>query len=441
MYINLWGPHGWIFLHSISYQRDERIIDSEKLKQFIELLGDYIPCPGCSHHFKHNYKSTPNIKFEDAIHNLDLFGDYMVEIHNLVNESKKDSRYTNFSYQQSRDIHINDKSYHNAMLFLSTIISVYTNNIPISNELIEIKDLYLTDKNKCLQMIENYKQNNPQNTKQYNLLNNMFLKKNLVILFLEANPESRLNMLNERKNTLENINKKEKKDNREIKHLQYQVHMLMNLNKIKDVNQRIKEEFDNGYKMFLTPQSMMDNIIPFVEIFGYLLPHKLDREVFLSLLQQDEFKLSTFIGSSKDIVMDWLLPFMNALNQNTNRQFKEQLSTIDEKKQYYTEIKQMWGKDFGTKQPKQNELEKNQSNSQQPQQRQELQQLRLQKLELEKRRAEQQLTVRQQRAAEQQRAARQQRAEEQQRAAEQQLVVEQQLVAEHQMILEKDKNL
>ena len=58
MYLNLWGPHGWIFLHSISYQRDERFIDSVKLKQFIELFGDYIPCPGCSHHFKHNYKST-----------------------------------------------------------------------------------------------------------------------------------------------------------------------------------------------------------------------------------------------------------------------------------------------------------------------------------------------------------------------------------------------
>ena len=444
MYINLWGPHGWIFLHSISYQRDERIIDSAKIKQFIELLGDYIPCPGCSHHFKQNYKSTPNIKFEDAIHNLDLFGDYIVEIHNLVNESKKDPKYPNFSYQQSKDIHINDNSYHNSMLFLSTMIAVYTHNVPISTELIEIKDLYLTDKNKCLQMIENYKLNNPQNTKQYNIINNMFLKKNLVIQFLEANPESRLNIINERQNKLENIKKNEKPDKREINYLEYLINMLMKLDKIKDVNQRIKQEFDNGYNMFFTQQSKIDNIIPLIELFGYLLPHKLDRDAFLTLLQQDEFKLSTFIYSSKDIVMDWLLPFMNTLNKNTNRPFKENLSTIDEKKQYYTEITRMWGKDFGIKKPTPNESGNTQSISQQPQQNQEEQKHKLEKLAAEQRLVEKQQEQEQQRVAkqqeqEQQRVAKQQREEEPQQEEEPRRVEEQRRVDEKQMILEKDK--
>ena len=35
----------------------------------------------------------------------------MVEIHNLVNQSKNDPNYPNFTYQQSKNIHINDNSY------------------------------------------------------------------------------------------------------------------------------------------------------------------------------------------------------------------------------------------------------------------------------------------------------------------------------------------
>lgn len=63
MATKIWGPQGWMTLHSIStiYPEKPTYEEMELLKKFMALFADTITCPDCKHHFSqmfNSYKQT-----------------------------------------------------------------------------------------------------------------------------------------------------------------------------------------------------------------------------------------------------------------------------------------------------------------------------------------------------------------------------------------------
>lgn len=82
----VWGPHGWIFLHSITmtYPKIPNEIDKQRYKNFFVNLQNLLPCEKCKEHYKQNLISTPIDNHLDCRKSL---VEWLIEIHNKVNES------------------------------------------------------------------------------------------------------------------------------------------------------------------------------------------------------------------------------------------------------------------------------------------------------------------------------------------------------------------
>jgi hypothetical protein len=83
----IWGPLGWLTLHSISvnYPEIPKAEDKAIVKKFLDLLAETISCPSCKGHFTsiyHTYTSH-NVNWADSRYNLYLF---VVRAHNTVNK-------------------------------------------------------------------------------------------------------------------------------------------------------------------------------------------------------------------------------------------------------------------------------------------------------------------------------------------------------------------
>jgi hypothetical protein len=83
----IWGPMGWMTLHSISvnYPENPSFADKAILKKFLDLFADTISCPSCKGHFSHMYRAyiLKNPTWADSRYNLFLF---VVRAHNTVNK-------------------------------------------------------------------------------------------------------------------------------------------------------------------------------------------------------------------------------------------------------------------------------------------------------------------------------------------------------------------
>jgi len=84
---SLWGPMGWMTLHSVSllYPEVPSSADKQIVKRFVELFRDSLSCPTCHNHFKvifNNYVSRhpewANSRFEFFL--------FTVRAHNTVNK-------------------------------------------------------------------------------------------------------------------------------------------------------------------------------------------------------------------------------------------------------------------------------------------------------------------------------------------------------------------
>ena len=86
-----WGPAGWLFMHSISFQYPENPTDKDKhnYKFFFESLQNTLPCPRCREHYKENLKENP-IQLNSR---NDLI-QWVIDIHNSVNEKNSKKIYS-----------------------------------------------------------------------------------------------------------------------------------------------------------------------------------------------------------------------------------------------------------------------------------------------------------------------------------------------------------
>lgn len=84
---SLWGPLGWMTLHSISllYPESPSQADKQILKRYMDLFRDTITCPYCQSHFKIIYTNYARSHPEWANSRFDFFM-FVVRAHNTVNK-------------------------------------------------------------------------------------------------------------------------------------------------------------------------------------------------------------------------------------------------------------------------------------------------------------------------------------------------------------------
>jgi hypothetical protein len=84
----VWGPHGWKFIHyvTLAYPENPTPAQKEKYKAFLVLLKDVLPCSLCANHYAENLQKLPlSDEVLSSKENLIKWG---IDIHNIVNESK-----------------------------------------------------------------------------------------------------------------------------------------------------------------------------------------------------------------------------------------------------------------------------------------------------------------------------------------------------------------
>ena len=82
---DVWGPHGWKFLHfvSIGYPENPTESDKKKYKTFFTLIKDVLPCSLCANNYKKHIQEYPLT--EKILSNKSKLINWCIKMHNLVN--------------------------------------------------------------------------------------------------------------------------------------------------------------------------------------------------------------------------------------------------------------------------------------------------------------------------------------------------------------------
>ena len=118
----LWGPKGWFFLHSITfnYPKNPSASDKTNYKMFFEQLSNVLPCEFCSEHFKKNLEKYP--LNEEVLQNNKNLIQWLINIHNEVNVLNNKRKYT---YDEVYNMYENIyKKNNNNLLFIIAMIIV-----------------------------------------------------------------------------------------------------------------------------------------------------------------------------------------------------------------------------------------------------------------------------------------------------------------------------
>ena len=82
----VWGPLGWMTLHSVSTIYPERPSQSEKdlMTTWLGLFTDTITCAHCRDHFR-SMRQAYQVKFPDFLDSRQAFATFVARAHNVVN--------------------------------------------------------------------------------------------------------------------------------------------------------------------------------------------------------------------------------------------------------------------------------------------------------------------------------------------------------------------
>jgi len=81
---NIWGPHLWFSLHSITfnYPLKPTMEDKNNYKNFFLNLQEVIPCSVCKKNYKRHLNEHP---IEDYLDNRKSLVYWLIDMHNMVN--------------------------------------------------------------------------------------------------------------------------------------------------------------------------------------------------------------------------------------------------------------------------------------------------------------------------------------------------------------------
>ena len=82
---NVWGPHGWKFIHYITLGYPDNPTDEDKKTyyNFFTILNKVVPCPICGNHYKQNLIKHP--LDSDALSSKMKLIAWGIAMHNEVN--------------------------------------------------------------------------------------------------------------------------------------------------------------------------------------------------------------------------------------------------------------------------------------------------------------------------------------------------------------------
>lgn len=88
-----WGPGAWRFLHAISftYPLDADEQDQAAVGQLLESLARLLPCAKCRPHWERLIHDE--LPYHSYLYGRHIFSQYMVEVHNRVNDRLGKPRY------------------------------------------------------------------------------------------------------------------------------------------------------------------------------------------------------------------------------------------------------------------------------------------------------------------------------------------------------------
>ena len=124
---NIWGPHAWIFLHSIilSYPNCPTTEDKKNIKSFFMNLGNILPCHECRNNYKkHLQKYELTDEILSSKKKLIL---WLINIHNEVNlkTNKKIYSYEKAVERYTGGANKVNKLYKTLIIILVVILIVY----------------------------------------------------------------------------------------------------------------------------------------------------------------------------------------------------------------------------------------------------------------------------------------------------------------------------
>ena len=95
MHPEIWGPHAWIFLHSISlnYPENPSELDKERYRNFFLNLQYILPCEKCAYNYGIKLKEYP-IQLDSKTQLVE----WLMKIHNLVNKSNGKKEINNHEF-------------------------------------------------------------------------------------------------------------------------------------------------------------------------------------------------------------------------------------------------------------------------------------------------------------------------------------------------------
>lgn len=88
-----WGPHAWIFLHSVTmnYPKNPTQQDKQKYRDFFKSMERVLPCEKCAYHYSKHIDEFP---IDPALESRDTLVRWLIQIHNEVNISLNKPEYT-----------------------------------------------------------------------------------------------------------------------------------------------------------------------------------------------------------------------------------------------------------------------------------------------------------------------------------------------------------
>ena len=103
---DVWGPHGWKFIHyiTLAYPVNLTTEEKEQYKIFFHSIGNVLPCSICSNHYKKNLLEMPLT--DEILSSKDNVINWAIDMHNKVNASRKKKIY---SHAEARALIDNDE--------------------------------------------------------------------------------------------------------------------------------------------------------------------------------------------------------------------------------------------------------------------------------------------------------------------------------------------
>lgn len=118
---DIWGPHAWIFLHSIALDYPETPTELEKMnmKNFINSMGEVLPCKKCRLNFKKHLQTYPLT--ESIFNNKQNLIKWFIDIHNSVNEMTFKNK---LSYEEALKNILNKYDKNNNMMIIILLLAI-----------------------------------------------------------------------------------------------------------------------------------------------------------------------------------------------------------------------------------------------------------------------------------------------------------------------------